>query len=239
MSRAPIFIVCSPHAKTGASTVTRLLCEYLTFEERAFALFDTDPHSRALGGWFPRSCTIADITTTRGQIALFDQLVTPGSNPRIVEVSSQLYARFFTQVRDIGLFDEAIAGGLEPVVLYVSNGSDLAVEAARALESALRGATLIPVVNQGPVRLANEIYDHLDAFGARQSFQVPALDSSSRDVIESPRFSLSRFLAEPPPENMSLVVRADLRNWLKRVFTQFRAYEVRKAFDESSYLLNV
>ena len=57
--------------------------------------------------------------------------------------------------------------------------------------------------------------------------------------VESPRFSLSRFLAEPPPENMSLVVRADLRNWLKRVFTQFRAYEVRKAFDESSYLLNV
>jgi hypothetical protein len=83
------------------------------------------------------------------------------------------------------------------------------------------------------------VLDHLDAFGARQSFQIPALDSSSRDAMEGPHFSLSRFLAEPPPDDMSLVVRADLRSWIKRVFMQLRAYEVRKAFDESTYLLNV
>lgn len=239
MSRAPIYIVCSPHAKTGASTVTRLLSDFFTYEQRAFSLFDTDPHSRALGGWFPNACTVADLGTTRGQIALFDRLVTPGGAPRIVEVSSQVYTRFFTLVRDIGLCEEALACGLEPVVLYVSNGSDIAVEAARALEIALREAIVIPVVNKGPVRLGDRFQNHLDAFGARQSFEIPALDASSRDVVEGPEFSLSRFLAEPPPERMSLVVRADIRNWLKRAFAQFRAYEVRKAFDESNYLLNV
>ncbi|MDB5642616.1 MAG: hypothetical protein JWN07_1933 [Hyphomicrobiales bacterium] len=235
MSGTPIYIVCSPHAKTGTSTVTRLLCDYLTFENRPFALFDTDPHSRALGGWFPHACTISDLSTTRGQIALFDRLVSPGAEVRIVEVSSQIYTRFFTQVRDIGLVDEAGKNGFEPVILFVSNGSKVAIEAAHVLEQALCGE-VIPVVNQGPVQLGETIYDHLDAFEARHSFQVPRLDGSARNVIENPRFSLSGFLKAPSAEDMSLVVRADLRSWLKRVFTQLHAYQVRKAFDESNLL---
>jgi hypothetical protein len=239
MSRAPIYLVCSPHGKTGASTLTRLLCDFLTFEQRRFALFDTDPHSRVLGGLFPHECTIADLSTTRGQIALFDRLVTPGDEARVVEVSSQMYTRFFTQARDIDLFEEARKYGMDPTVLFVSNGSNVAVEAARALRGALGNATVIPVINEGPVRIADRIHDHLDAFEARNSFQIPALDGSARDVVESPRFSLAGFLGSAPPDHMSLVVRADLRNWLKRVFTQFHAYEVRKAFDESRYLMSV
>jgi hypothetical protein len=35
---------------------------------------------------------------------------------------------------------------------------------------------------------------------------------------------------------MSLVVRADLRSWITRVFTQFRSYELRKLMDESAFL---
>lgn len=239
MSKAPIYLVCSPHAKTGASTATRLLCDFMTFEERAFALFDTDPHSRALGAWFPSVCTPADLSTTRGQIALFDRLVMPGREPRIVEVSSQIYARFLTQVRDIGLFEEAQKHDLEPVILFVSNGSNVAIEAARALLSALPEARLVPVVNEGPVRLGDQVHDHLEAFGSGYSLQIPQLDASARDIIESPHFSLAGFLSSPPPDDMSLVVRADLRNWLKRVFTKFHAYEVRKAFEDSSYLLSV
>jgi hypothetical protein len=236
MSGTPIYLVCSPHAKTGTSTMTRLLCDYLTFENRPFALFDTDPHSRALGGWFPHACTITDLSTTRGQIALFDRLVAPGDETRIVEVSSQVYTRFFTQVRDIGLVEEAGKNGFEPVVLFLSNGTRVAVEAARSLEAALSGE-LIPVVNQGPVQLGETVHDHLDVFNTRHSFQIPRLDGSARNIIEETNFSLTDFLHSPPPEDMSLVVRADLRSWLKRVFTQFHAYEVRKAFEESRYLL--
>jgi len=237
MPDAPILIVCSPHARTGASTVTRLLCDYMTYEGRAFALFDTDAHSRVLGSWFPASCTIADLATTRGQIALFDELVRPDGAMRIVEVSSQMYTRFFTQARDIGLFDEAARNGLETIVLFVSNGTDVAAHAAKALQAAFRELDVIPVVNQGPVRLGKDIHDHVEAFEARHSFLIPHLEASAREIIENPRFSLSRFLASEPPENMSLVVRADLRTWLKRVFTQFHAHEVRKAFDGSRYLL--
>jgi hypothetical protein len=236
MSGTPIYLVCSPHAKTGTSTMTRLLCDYLSFEKRPFALFDTDPHSRALGGWFPHACTISDLATTRGQIALFDRLVTPGDDTRIVEVSSQVYTRFFTQLRDIGLVEEAAKNGFEPVVFFLSNGTRVAVEAARALGVALCGE-LIPVVNQGPVQLGDQVHDHLDAFKARHSFQIPRLDGSARNVIEAQGFSLKNFLQSPPPEDMSLVVRADLRSWLKRVFTQLHAYEVRKALEESRYLL--
>jgi len=236
MSRTPIYIVCSPHAKTGTSTVTRLLCDYLSFEKRPFALFDTDPHSRALGGWFPHACTITDLSTTRGQIALFDRLVAPGDETRIVEVSSQVYTRFFTQVRDIGLVEEAGKNSFKHVVLYLSNGSRVAVEAARALGDALCGE-LIPVINQGPVQLGEKVHDHLDAFNAHHSFQIPRLDGSARNIIEAQNFSLTKFLRSPPPEDMSLVVRADLRSWLKRVFTQFHAYEVRQALQDSRYLL--
>jgi hypothetical protein len=239
MSRAPLLIVCAPFPKTGASTFTRLLCAYHQLEERAFDLFDTDPHSRSLAHWHPRACQVSDLTTTRGQIALFDRLVAPGEQARIVEVASQVYARFLGQARDIGLFEEAEKNGVAPTLLFVTNGSEVALEAARALRGVWPEAPLIPVLNHGPVRLGPKRNDHIEAFRQRDCFEVPALDPSAREVIEQPDFSLTDFLRAPPPDDMSLVVRADLRNWLKRVFTQFRSRELRIAFEAARYLTRV
>ena len=94
------------------------------------------------------------------------------------------------------------------------------------------------MVNESFVRLGTKINDHLDAFPSGRSFQVPPLEPTLQTIINMPEFSLSGFLSNPPSvDAMSLVVRADLRSWITRVFTQLRSHELRKGFDDSEYIL--
>jgi hypothetical protein len=195
-------------------------------------------HSQTLESFFPDLAQTIDLSTTPGQIALFDKLLEAGSQARIVEICAPAHQLFLSQVRDIGFFEEAEKNGFEPMILFVSNGKRLAIDAGTRLQAIWRRVPVIPVVNEGFVRLGTKINDHLEAFPAGRSFQVPILEPLLQTAIAMPGFSLSAFLRKPPAvDEMSLVVRADLRSWITRVFTQFRSHELRKALDESHYLL--
>lgn len=237
-ARVPLWFVCAPFPKSGASTFTRLLVDYHLYNKRDLSLFDTDVHSQTLESFFPDLAQTIDLSTTPGQIALFDKLLEAGSQARIVEICAPAHQLFLSQVRDIGFFEEAEKNGFEPMILFVSNGKRLAIDAGTRLQAIWRRVPVIPVVNEGFVRLGTKINDHLEAFPAGRSFQVPILEPLLQTAIAMPGFSLSAFLRKPPAvDEMSLVVRADLRSWITRVFTQFRSHELRKALDESHYLL--
>ena len=237
-TRVPLWFVCAPFPKCGASTFTRLLVDYHLFNTRSLSLFDTDVHGQTLENFFPDLAQTIDLSTTPGQIALFDRLLEPGPQARIVEICAPAHQLFLSQARDIGFFEEAEKNHFEPVILFISNGARVAIEAGTRMQSIWRRVPVIPVVNEGFVRLGTKINDHLDAFPSGRSFQVPLLEPLLKNAIATPGFSLSGFLTKPPAvDEMSLVVRADLRSWITRVFTQFRSHELRKALDESNYLL--
>ena len=237
-ARIPLWFVCAPFPKSGASTFTRLLVDYHLYNKRELSLFDTDVHGLTLETLFPERAQTIDLSTTPGQIALFDNLLEPGPQARIVEICTSAHQLFLTQVRDIGFFEEAEKNGFEPVILFVSNGSRVAIDAGLRIQAIWRGVPVIPVVNESFVRLGTKINDHLDAFPSGRSFQVPPLEPTLQTIINMPEFSLSGFLSNPPSvDAMSLVVRADLRSWITRVFTQLRSHELRKGFDDSEYIL--
>lgn len=237
-AQVPLWFICAPFPKSGASTFTRLLVDYHLFNKRALSLFDTDVHGQTLENFFPQLAQTIDLSNTPGQIALFDNLLEPGRQARIVEICAPAHQLFLTQARDIGFFEEADKNGFEPAILFISNGRRVAIDAGNRLQAIWRRVPVIPVVNEGFVRLGTKINDHLDAFPSGRSFQVPLLEPLLQNAIAMPDFSLSGFLNRPPAvDEMSLVVRADLRSWITRVFTQFRSHELRKALDESHYLL--
>ncbi len=51
----------------------------------------------------------------------------------------------------------------------------------------------------------------------------------------NPSLSLTRFLLAPPSD-MSIVLRAALRNWILQSFTQFQSFELRLELEASEYL---
>jgi hypothetical protein len=73
--RTPVFIVCSPLPNVGKTLLARLLAEYFRDDKRTFAAFDINPDDFALAQQLPDHTSIAHIGDTKGQMALFDQLI--------------------------------------------------------------------------------------------------------------------------------------------------------------------
>lgn len=234
--RVPVYLVCSPHARVGTSTTARLLADYHRVENRPVQAFDTDPYGLSLSGFFAGDSTVADLSTTRGQIALFDRLLLAGDETRIVDLWTRSYRQFFSQAQDIGFFEEAERLDLRPILVFGTDGSESSVASARELKRAWPDLQMIVVSNEGAVPRDEDEGPALQNFPDDRTFQIGALDPIMRRQLEQPGFSLSDFLAAPP-QSMSLVVRGEMRNWLRRAFAQFQSYELRNALDETRYLL--
>lgn len=236
--KTPVWIICAPFPKSGATTFSRLLVDHYLFTGRQIHLFETDLRNLSLETRFPDIVQTVDLATTPGQIALFDQLVQAGPIPRIVEISAQAHPLFVSQARNNGFFEEAFQHGLDPMIVFISNGTRKALDAGLMLQALWRRVPVVPVINEGLVRLGTKLNDHLDAFPSRRSFQVPKMEPLLREVIDDPHFSFADFMKTPPAANhMSLVLRADLRDWILRVFAQFRSHELRRAFELSDFIL--
>src|SRR5215468_9100685 len=118
-SLAPIYVVCSPRRRVGKTLVSRLLAEYHLAEGRRVACIDLADESPRLHDFLPKLTTIADISDTRGQMALFDGLFVDQDTPKIVDVSNRVFKDFFGVVQKIGLFDEARERDIETLMLFM------------------------------------------------------------------------------------------------------------------------
>ncbi len=236
--KTPVWIICAPFPRSGATTFTRLLVDHYLFTGRGVTLFETDLRNKSLEMRYPHLAQTVDLATTPGQIVLFDQLIQDGAMPRVVEISPQAHPLFVSQARNNGFFEEATKHGLDPAILFISNGTRKALDAGLMIQALWRRVPVFPVINEGLVRLGTKLNDHLDAFPSRRSFQVPQMEPLLREIVEDPRFSFAEFMRDPPTaNNMSLVLRADLREWTMRVFAQLRSHELRRAFELSEFIL--
>jgi hypothetical protein len=233
--RTPIFIVCSPHSRVGTTTTARLLADYFAVTNRPFAGFDTDPQQPIFANLFPRDVTIADIGRVTGQMAIYDRLLVNDEVPKIVDLWQRSYRQFFATIREIGLFEEARRLSLEPILLFQADPAPGGLEAAQSLAQIWPDVSMIVVNNEGAAPFGADVHGEIARYPTTQDFHIPPLDPVFRRTIETERFSLSRFLLAPP-SGMSIVVRAGLNDWLSRIYTQFRSFELRNVMQSTQYL---
>lgn len=226
MRGARVFICCSPDPRVGVSTTARLLTDYHLFKGERVEGFDTDPHEPRYGAQFPDLVKAIDAGDIRGQICLFDRLLSPDGAPKIVDVWHRSYARFFETVREIGFFEEARKRGISPILLYHANTSDSALAGARELSRSWPQLRLIVVDNEGAAPLGPKSREILSHYPAQGKFVIAELQGPVAKTLDDPDLSLSEFL-HAPPAAMSIVVRAALKAWITPVFTQFRSFELR------------
>lgn len=235
-----VFICCAPHGRVGTSTTARLLSDYCLATRRSFAGFDADPHEPDYAPRFGERVANVDLANVQGQIAMIDRLLVADREPKIVDLWSRSFTRFFGLAQEIGFFDEARGKGVTPVILFHADGAEASTAAAYRLAATFPGVETLLVHNEGAAplggqageRLANE---RLAAYPPHRRLKIRALDAAMRQALEPNDLSLSWLLIDPPRE-MSLVVRSGLRAWLQPVFSQFRSFELRHAFDSASFL---
>jgi hypothetical protein len=233
-NRTLVFIVCSPIGRVGKTVIARLLGDYFLLSGRTFVGFDTDAHEPSFAARFPHEVVVSDLNTIQGQMALIDPLLVPDGVAKIVDLWHRSLEGFFTLLDHTDFIAEARKLAIEPVLLYLADGSPRSVETAGYLAARYPDLHIVLVNNEGTAP-GLEDREESGRYPAGRSFKIAALDPVLRQTIEEPGFSLSRFMLMPPV-NMSIVVRAGLREWLWRVFSQFKSFELRMTLEETEHL---
>jgi hypothetical protein len=221
-----VYIVASPRPRTGRTLLARALIEFFRTDGRPVGAFDLDAFDGTLTGFLPKLTLRADIADTRGQIALFDELIIADEKPKVVDVSAHAFEAFFNLVEQIGFAAEAPLHSVEPVMLFAANADPQSVKAYARLRERFPGVMLAPVYNQGIVR-GHNLRDDFPALNViALPLRIPMMSPSLRAIIDAPRFSFTEFRRGPaaviPP-----ILEAELNSWLKRVYLQFREMELR------------
>lgn len=167
-------------------------------------------------------------------MALIDPLLVPDGVPKIVDLWHRSLDGFFALLDHTEFIAEARKGDIEPIFLYLVDGTPRSVELANRLVERHPDVQFVLVVDDGAVP-GVERSEEFSRYPSGRSFKITALDPLLLRTIEEPGFSLSRFLLVPPT-NMSLVVRAGIREWLWRIFSQFKSFELRITLADSEHL---
>jgi hypothetical protein len=220
---AKFHIVCSDQPRNGKTLVARLLCDYLILSRRAPLIFDAAPSTGGLRSYFPARASKVELSTTAGQMALFDRALAQPLHDCVVDLPAHLLPAAADLMRHIGFGEERHTPGLELVVLYVADRNVDSLLAGRKLRGLLRPARFIVVKNEAilrdePDRVAKFLYDGLAKEG---QLVVPELDGAVTAAIEDKTFSFRRFAEEAEPANLPPQVCEGIEDFLSRVYRQF------------------
>lgn len=219
--QTPIFIVASARPRVGKTLLARVLAEFFRSEERAVAAFDVNPDEFALTDYLPGYTAVASIADTRGQIALFDQVLAAAGVPKVIDLGHASFDRFFAVIQEIGFADEARRRGARPVILYIADGDRRSRQGYAMLRSRFPELAVVPVINE----MLPQFVRFRDDFPATRlggaPVTIPALSPVIRGVIERPSFSFAAFATTAPDTT------TELYGWTRRVFLEFRELELR------------
>jgi hypothetical protein len=233
--RTLVFIICSPHSRTGVTTAARLLTDFYLSRGDTVEGFDTDSREPHYGALFPDIARVVDVDDIKGQISLFDRLLVPNETPKIVDVWHRSYERFFSTIEEIGFIEEARRHAVEPIILFQADATESAATNASSLNAAWPDVWMTVVHNEGAAPLGPMAHEILSRYPARSKFVIPGLEGPIARALDDPELSLSGFLLEPPAD-MSIVVRAALKAWIAPIFTQFQSFELRLDLESSDFL---
>ena len=191
--RTPIFIVTSPRQRVGKTLVARTLAEFFHADGRSVAAFDVNPDQFSLVEYLPADTAVASVEDTRGQMALFDQLVQPDGVPKVVDLGHSQFDRFFTVMQDIGFAREAHVNAIVPTVLFVCDQDVRSRQGYAMLRDRFPDLALVPVFNEGigPTMRYRTKFPQTRLGGA--PLTIPSLSGVVRQVTERPGFSFASY----------------------------------------------
>jgi len=223
--RHSVYLVASPRPRVGKTLLSRLLIDYHKHEEREVAAFDLNAGDNTLKQFAPDDVTVADIGSVRGQMALFDRLVSEQGGGKVVDVGADMFKNFFDVAYRIGLVEETHKRNIAPVILFIASSDKQAADAYDDLRRRFPGAALTPVHNE-MLGLAQ----HRDRFppSAEGSaiLRMPVLAPGLRKYIETPPFGFAdEQLANA--RHIPLEAHIDIQRWLRKAYLEFRELDLR------------
>lgn len=130
----PLYIVCSPRRTVGKTLLARLLAEFYFAHDRPIAAFDLADEGPQLSDYLPDVTTAVELGSMRGQMAFFDRLIGEKYSAKVVDVSHRMFRDFFVIANKIGILQEAMRRGIEPIMLFMVDPDEKSVGAYSILQ---------------------------------------------------------------------------------------------------------
>ena len=226
MNRTYVYIVCSPLGRVGTTTTARLFADYFLWRNREFSGFDTDAHETPFAARFPGMVDVADLSTVKGQMLMFDSLLVNDAPWKVVDLWSRSWRQFCTLAYETGFVDEARRLEIEPVFVLVVDNSEESRVAAETLLKLWPEQNVILVRNYGALEKSESDTESWIEFPPVPLLEIPALDPTIAQFMERADLSLSKFHLSRPP-GVSIVIRSGIDKWLAHIFQDLHRLELR------------
>src|SRR6266581_7840352 len=197
---AQLYIVASRHPRVGKTLLARLLIEFLRLRGRPVVGYDLEPREPTFATCFPNLVWPVDITDTRGQMALFDRIITD---------------HWRTTVIDLGNGQHLI----QPVVLFITDSAPFTAQTYAELRGRLEHTVFVPVHNEAAsfMLIAQDFPPSSPKY---QTIRIPRLSAIVRGVIDRPGFSFAAYMANQPGGP------TEVHSWIGEIFAEFRELEL-------------
>jgi hypothetical protein len=222
----PIFIVTSSRPRVGKTLIARALTEYFFVQNRPVAAFDVNPDEFKLIDHLPAYTAAASLNDTRGEMALFDQLVLEDAVPKVVDLSHQVLDRFFSVMQQIDFMAEVRRRAIAPMVLFVADPDERSRQGYAMLKDRFPDLPLVPVLNENVQRVGAYRANFPPTRLGGEPISIPALTPVVRSVVDRRSFSFVGYIQKTNDKT------SELYEWMRRVFMAFRELEVRLRLGE-------
>jgi hypothetical protein len=235
MIKPTVFFFVSPTARIGTTILARVVADYFILHQKPFHGFDTNINEAELAQRFPKFFTKIDLSHIKGQMELLDSILDQVDQVALVDVWSPVFPQLISLLIETQFIYEAEQRGLDVVFMLGINDINSASSAINKIRKVSSEAYIVGIINEGVVSLSHEPSELMDILFIDQTFEMGSLDHVTLRIISADQFSLSRFLITPP-SGMSIVVRAQLKQWLLRLFTQLQSFELRRSLINNDFL---
>src|SRR5262249_53257769 len=215
-----LYIVASRHPRVGKTLLTRLLIEFLRISGRPLVGYAPYPRDAPLSGYFPNLVWPVDIADTRGQMALFDRILSDHWRTTVIDLGQGLFDQFFKVMTEIGFEDEARQKLIQPVVLFITDPAPFTAQTYAELRGRLEQTIFVPVHNEAAAFMVIG-QDFPPSSPKFATIRIPRLSPIVRGVIDRPGFSFSAYMSQQPGGP------TEVHSWISRVFAEFRELELR------------
>jgi hypothetical protein len=160
-----------------------------------------------------------DITDTRGQMALFDRIITDHWRTTVIDLGNGPFDQFFKVMAEIGFEQEARQNQMQPVVLFITDSAPFTAQTYAELRGHLEQTIFVPVHNEAAAFML--IAQDFPASSPKyQTIRIPRLSPIVRGVIDRPGFSFTAYMAKQPGGP------TEVHSWIAEIFGEFRELEL-------------
>jgi hypothetical protein len=230
MAKPAVVLVGADKGGVGKTTVSRVLLDYFIAHNVPTRAFDTEAPKGTLKRFHPDITDVVDITSTTGQMKIFDTLSSATAQVTVIDIRAGLLSTTLKALRDIGFLDAARKAQLTFTVFHILGPSIASLSEIDDTAPFMDDAHYVLVKNF----INNTTFFEWDPGTYNAYFRkikdahditIPKLNEMACEQVEVASVPYVSFVANKAASGQSaaysFVLRGYVRHWLGNVWAEF------------------